>query len=870
MQDVAQQSSGWVVIKFGGTSVASRAHWNTIASIARTRLGEGLRPLLVCSAVAGVSNLLEELLRQAPDSAYQSCQARIEAVHRELARELGLDADELLADEFQTLGRAALGASLVREVSPRLHARVMALGELMSTTLGAAFFNAQGLATAWIDARTLLQSVPPPHARDVQRYLSATCEYAFDPGLQQRLTRESAQVLLTQGFIARDDHGHTVVLGRGGSDTSAAYLAAKLGARRCEIWTDVPGMYTANPHQVPSARLLRALDYDEALEIVSTGAKVLHPRCIAPVRDALIPLHVLSTHNPELEGTVVASRARTATAQVKAISVKRGVMLVSMNTPGMWQQVGFLADVTACFKRAGLSIDLVSTSEMNVTVSLDAEANRIDPDTMQLLLRDLEPYCAAHLIGPCAAIGLVGRNIRAILHKLAPALEVFEEHKIHLVSQAASDLNLTFVVDQDQADRLVADLHELLFGHRTADDTLGPSWQDLSAGPVQPAPKPPWWVRKRDRLLALAASESPLYVYDEETLLEALQQVRSIQAVDRVLYAIKANPHPEVIRRFEQAGLGFECVAPGEVERVLETVPSLDRERILFTPNFAARGEYQRAYELGVRVTLDNLYPLEAWPDVFRDREAFVRIDPGRGRGHHAHVKTGGATSKFGVAPEQLGRLRELVMRHRVHVVGLHAHLGSGIRTSGNWAETALFLAQQAEAFPEAQILDAGGGLGVPERWEEGALDIRALDESMQQVKKAHPRYRLWLEPGRYLVAQAGVLLATVTQTKQKGSIRYVGVNTGMNSLIRPALYGSFHQIANLTRLEEEPSIVANVVGPICESGDTLGHSRKLPVTQEGDVLVVATVGAYGRAMSSQYNLRLPAREVLLASESRT
>ncbi|MDP6414939.1 MAG: bifunctional aspartate kinase/diaminopimelate decarboxylase, partial [Gammaproteobacteria bacterium] len=166
--------------------------------------------------------------------------------------------------------------------------------------------------------------------------------------------------------------------------------------------------------------------------------------------------------------------------------------------------------------------------------------------------------------------------------------------------------------------------------------------------------------------------------------------------------------------------------------------------------------------------------------------------------------------------------------------------------------------------FPDVRMLDLGGGLGVPEKPGQDALDMAALDSSVAELKSAYPQFELWMEPGRYVVAQAGVLLTAVTQIKGKGEVQYVGVSTGMNSLIRPALYGAYHEIANLTRLGDSSEQVVNVVGPICETGDKLGTDRLLPACSEGDVLLVANAGAYGFVMSSNYNLREPAREVII------
>ena len=201
------------------------------------------------------------------------------------------------------------------------------------------------------------------------------------------------RLLITQGFIARAEDGGTAILGRGGSDTSAAYFGALLQARRVEIWTDVPGMFSANPRQVPDARLLARLDYEEAQEIASTGAKVLHPRCIHPCREARVPIWIRDTERPHMPGTVIDHRAATLPG-VKAISSRRGIVLVSMETIGMWQQVGFLADVFERFKRRGLSIDLIGSSEANVTVSLDPSDNLVNSERARRAVRRPRRKCA--------------------------------------------------------------------------------------------------------------------------------------------------------------------------------------------------------------------------------------------------------------------------------------------------------------------------------------------------------------------------------------------------------------------------------------------------------------------------------------------
>jgi diaminopimelate decarboxylase/aspartate kinase len=857
-----------VVLKFGGTSVSSAPNWHNIASVLRQRMSEGLRPVVVHSAVSGITDRLEALLAAARTGEHGAALQRIETIHRELAERLGVASVEQFERFLSELERLAGEVSRTRELDDRMRANVMAMGELMATALGAAFLNAQGIPTAWVDARTVLHAERRHGANVKASLLSATCDFAPDDALQKDW-RALDRVVITQGFIASNDAGQTVLLGRGGSDTSGSYFAAKLAAERLEIWTDVPGMFSANPRAVPTARLLRALHYDEAQEIASNGAKVLHPRCVLPVRQYKIPLHVYATQAPGLEGTVIRADVADSAAQVKAIAIKKGITLVSMDSPGMWHQVGFLADAFQVFKDQGMSVDLISTSETNVTVSLDPTANTLDPAALARLSAALGELCRVEILGPCASLSLLGHNIRGILHELGSAFELFQDQKIYLVSQAANDLNFTFVIDESQGDRLVQQLHERLIQSIGSDKVLGPTWLQLFAPKESAAPKAVnWWETeaRRRELLDIGARASAAFVYDMASVDAAIRAVLEVKSVGRWAYSMKANWHPAILRRIYGAGLTLECVSRGELEHAFAEVPGLDPDRVLFTPNFAPRSEYEYGFEKGVHVTLDNLYPLKAWPEVFRGRRIFVRIDPGFGRGHHHHVRTAGVHSKFGVLPGEAEELAELARTHDVHVVGLHAHTGSGILDVANWTETGTLLAELAARFPEVAVVDLGGGIGVPEQAGQGGIDLAALDAGISSLRQRFPRVEFWMEPGRFLVAKAGVLIATVTQLKSKGDVHYVGISTGMNSLIRPALYGAHHDIRNLTRLGEPLTDKVTVVGPICESADQLGSDRWLPPTREGDVLLIANCGAYGFAMGSNYNRRPPAVEMVLES----
>lgn len=850
----------WIVIKLGGVSVSRADYWDNVIAVVRDYRRAGKRVLVVQSALSGVTNKLETLLNSTSSDAREAVIDAIHATHAALANDMAINVEAELAPVFTTLRQNA--AELESDASPALRARILAAGELLGSRLSAAYLKHCGVDSVLIDARHWLHGASDPNQSERSQYLSTTCNSTPDIDKTLRLTK-IGDVVLTQGFIASNEAGETVVLGRGGSDTSAAYFASIINAERLEIWTDVAGLFSADPREVHAARLLKQLDYDEAQEICTTGAKVLHPRCIGPIRQASIPLRIRYTPDPSLPGTLISHDTPDERGRVKAVSVRHAVILISMETVGMWNQVGFLSDAFACFKRRNLSVDLVSTSETNVTVSIDPAANLVTNATLEALRADLSAYCEPRIVDGCAAISLVGRRMRANLHRIAPALELFEQRRVYLLSQAANDLNFTFVVDHKDAGRLVRDLHARLVQPVVNDPVLGPTWNELTAPPGT-AQTTPWWSAKRDTLLSLAKNDSPLYVYDIDSVRTAAQGLLGLKNVDRVFFSIKANHHPAILRVVHELGLGFECVAPGELNHIDTHFPSLNPTRLLYTPNFAPAADYQAGFNANAQVTLDNLYPLHAWPELFGDRDIFLRVDPGRGKGHHHHVRTAGQYSKFGIPLDELPTAAKLAASVGARVVGLHAHVGSGVFDAQNWQDTGRALAECRDYFPTVQYLDLGGGLGVPETDDQSPFDLAQLDESLKIVKDQCPECELWLEPGRYLVAAAGVLLTHVTQLKGKGDTRYIGVDTGMNSLIRPALYGAWHPIVNLSKLDEPVAGAYDVVGPICETGDILGHSRVLPDTREGDVIMIGNAGAYGRVMSSSYNMREPAAEVIV------
>lgn len=472
----------WVVLKFGGTSVASVDRWQTIADAIEQRTADGERAMVVCSALSGVSNLLQQLIDAVDaEGDMESLLAEIRAKHERLAAAMDLNADDELGDDLAELGRMVEGARLIGTVPDELRARLMAMGELMATRLGAAWLRARGTSVVWRDARSLLQAEPASTgASSSHHYLSATCHYAPDERLINDLADLSGNAVLTQGFIAADGHGDTVLLGRGGSDTSAAYLAGKLDAKRLEIWTDVPGLFTANPKDRADARLLRAVTFDEAQVLAAMGARVLHPRCIPPVRDNDIPLHMRCTQAPEMEGTVVSRTAAPTELGVKAVVSRHQLYLIRIDCPGHWHQTGTLAEVTGVFAQHGIAIDLIANSAASISLTIDPAASPLTEQDLTRLVANLESIGTANVSREVGSVSLVGSNIASVMNRLSPALKPLEAQRIHLVSDAGPDDALSFVLEPEDVDYLMNPLHDWLLAQPQPETIFGPSWRELN------------------------------------------------------------------------------------------------------------------------------------------------------------------------------------------------------------------------------------------------------------------------------------------------------------------------------------------------------------------------------------------------------
>ena len=371
--------------------------------------------------------------------------------------------------------------------------------------------------------------------------------------------------------------------------------------------------------------------------------------------------------------------------------------------------------------------------------------------------------------------------------------------------------------------------------------------------------------------------DTPLYVISETRIRENYKRLynalsRNYQKI-RIYYAAKANSNLSVLKILETEGAHLDAVSPGEVFMALTT--GFPPERILFTGTSVRNDELKFLADSNVTVNVDSLSQLDRLLNMAVPNVLSVRVNPEIGAGHHSHVITAGKDSKFGLWEEDTLKAYKTAKKAGVKRFGIHMHVGSGVLDAEPFVlalEKLLSIAKKVhdKTKVEFEFVDMGGGLGVPYKPDEAELDLTLFSDKVLSLFKSRiSKYGLGepffcVEPGRYIVSDASVLLTSVNTMKITSFKKFVGVDAGFNTLIRPTMYGSYHHVLVVNKLGSPEKETYDVVGPICESGDALARDRRLPKIEEGDLLAVLNAGAYGFAMSSQYNARPRAAEVLV------
>jgi len=364
---------------------------------------------------------------------------------------------------------------------------------------------------------------------------------------------------------------------------------------------------------------------------------------------------------------------------------------------------------------------------------------------------------------------------------------------------------------------------------------------------------------------------TPTYVYDEQIIRQQCQLLKKhLTGINtRLLYAMKANSHPAILEIIRSEGFGIDAVSPGEL--YLAQKVGFSPEEILYTANNITDDEMHLTQKAGVLLNVGELSRLERFGQSYSGGNICIRLNPQIGSGHHEHVVTAGKTTKFGIPVHEISKVLEIAKTYNIRITGIHQHIGSGISSMKVLGEAIQVLLKHATDFPHLQFVNIGGGFNIPYHPDDTPIDFENFQTSIVSLlkdtdKKANQKLEYWFEPGRFLVAESGVLLVRSNTIKEANGRTFAGTDSGMNQLIRPALYQAYHEIFNLSNAQASPSSY-EIVGNICESGDIFAKNRSVQHIREGDILAIFDAGAYGMAMASIYNLRPFPAEVLIRED---
>ena len=455
-------------MKFGGTSVANFEAITRTIFIIGGKLDQ--KPVVVVSALSKVTDLL---YRISDAAASQDSQLTNELLRELRQRHVSLACELLEQNPMQkegavsrvneicdSLDALANAVCAVGELSDRNKAVIISNGELLSSTIICFAMNGKGIRTAWVDARKMMVTSGSylkgePIVDEIAARVPGAIEEAY----------RGMDAVITQGFIASDLQGEQTVLGRGGSDYSASLIGMSVDAERIEIWTDVDGVRTADPRKVKNTKYLESISFEEAAEMAHFGAKVLHPLTIEPAVKKNIPIYVLNSMNPSGKGTAIL-RNELIEDGVKSVSFKENIRVINIFSMRMINTSGFLRRVFEIFSENKVSVDLISTSEANISVTVDA-SEKVDG-----VIAELSEFADVIVDDDKAQISVIGKNIVRLNGMLKKTFTPLKKCNVYMISQGASFVNISFVVDREELAEVVQDLHDHLFDNPEELDTI--------------------------------------------------------------------------------------------------------------------------------------------------------------------------------------------------------------------------------------------------------------------------------------------------------------------------------------------------------------------------------------------------------------
>jgi aspartate kinase len=444
-----------IVMKFGGTSVESAEAIHRVAGIVRSQSAR--KPVVVVSAMGKTTNKLLAIAGDAVAGELKPALDKLADLRGFHLREsAGLDTNDIVEAHFHDLDALVRGLAVMGELTPRATDAISAYGERISSLIVAAHLRRCGINTAHVDSRSVIvtgrrHTQAAPLFEETNRRLRETLVPMLDDGL----------VVVMGGFIAATEDGVTTTLGRGGSDYTAAIVGAGIGAEEIQIWTDVDGMLTADPTILPGAHRVKVCSFTEAAELAYFGAKVLHPATVLPAIEKNIPVRILNSRRPDVEGTLIVSHPPPSSSPIRSIACKRNITLVNIVSTRMLGAHGFLRRIFEVFDRYETSVDMLATSEVSVSLTID------NTRSLAAIRAELEAFAEVSIQEDQAIVCMVGENIRRCDNVSARAFAALDGIRPRMVSQGASQLNLSMVVAASDLQRAVESLHQEFF--RTPD-----------------------------------------------------------------------------------------------------------------------------------------------------------------------------------------------------------------------------------------------------------------------------------------------------------------------------------------------------------------------------------------------------------------
>ncbi|MGB9696934.1 MAG: lysine-sensitive aspartokinase 3 [Ignavibacteria bacterium] len=448
-----------IVMKFGGTSIKDSEAIRRVIGIIKSQIK--LKPVIVLSAIAGATNQLEEIsisaksgeIIKSENNLFQLKERHLKIVKETLS---GTEHYErvvgLIEKYFREIESLIKGVYLLSELTPKASARILSYGELLSTTIITSVMEVGGVDSELLDSRQLIKTdrnflKAEPQVDIIKELVSAQLIPIVKAG----------KVSVLQGFIGSNDIGETTILGRGGSDYTASLIGLAINADGIEIWTDVDGMLTADPRMIEGTKLIEIISFEEAAELAYFGAKVLHPLTIQPAVEKNIPVWIKNSLFPERQGTKIVRTATEKYNSVRAIASKEKIIVVNIFSTRMLNSYGFLKRIFEIFEKHQTSVDLIATSEVNVSLTLDDDS-RLDD-----IVRDLSEFSIVNVETDKSLICVVGSNIKNSKGIAGRIFNVLSDYNITMISQGASLINISFVLERAVLKPAMQKLHNIFF-----------------------------------------------------------------------------------------------------------------------------------------------------------------------------------------------------------------------------------------------------------------------------------------------------------------------------------------------------------------------------------------------------------------------